>query len=209
MPEAALPPPPGPEPARAPRGDPLVESRLAQLIAVEDRPDALPPLLQEPKQRGVRLGSIELLHPVQDPGGPIDAEPALARSHPEAEAAADVVEAGGRPFAHRVLEAASTDELAFADQLLVQQALLGPVQAGAELVGLARLGIGQRLLGRAAGARLSELGAHGVDRLLGHEPECRELAAGDREKASDAVSLGVINQSVSTREIARAARRLL
>src|SRR3954453_10934904 len=186
-----------------PLEDPLVEARLAQLVAVEDRPDALPPLLEEPKQRGVRLGAIELLHAVQDPGGAVDAEASLAGAHSQAQAAADVVEAVGPPPAHRLLEAAAADELAFADQLLVEQPLLGSMQAGAELVGLALIRIRQRLIGRPAGPRLPELVAHGVYRLLGHEPERRQLAAGDREKATDPVSLGVIEQRVSTRELAR------
>src|SRR4051794_4806209 len=84
--------------------DPVVEPRLAQLVAVEDRPDALPALLQEVAQGVVRLDRVEMLDAVQDPGRPVDAEPALAWPHPEAQRAADVVEVRRVPPAHRLLE---------------------------------------------------------------------------------------------------------
>ena len=76
-----------------PLEDPVVQPRLAQLVAVEDRPDALPALLQEAAQRVDRLrrrrgGRRRAGCPV----GAVDAEPALARPHAEPQAAADVVE---------------------------------------------------------------------------------------------------------------------
>src|SRR3954464_4111964 len=72
--------------------DPVVQPRLAQLVAVEDRPDALPALLQEVAQRVVGLDRVELLDAVQDAGRAVDAKAALARPHAKTQRAADVVE---------------------------------------------------------------------------------------------------------------------
>ena len=66
-----------------PLEDPVVEPRLAQLVAVQDRPHALPALLQEAAQRRGRLGAVEPVDRVQDPGRAVDAEAALARAHAE------------------------------------------------------------------------------------------------------------------------------
>ena len=76
-------------------------------------------------------------------------------------------------------------------------------QALADLVVLPALRARQRLGGARAGALLAELGADGVDRLLGHEPVRRELAAGDGHEAADAVALVVVEQRVRARDVAR------
>src|ERR687892_2180334 len=100
-----------------PLEDPVVEARLAQLIPVEDRPDALPALLEEAAQRRGRLGSVEAAEPVQDPRRAVDAEAALTGPHAEAQRAPDVVEVGGTAPAHGLLELPAADQLALADEL--------------------------------------------------------------------------------------------
>src|SRR5215210_4873575 len=174
-----------------PLEDPVVEPRLAELVAVEDRPDALPALLEEVAQRRVRLEGVDLLDAVEDAGGPVDAEPALARAHAEAQAAADVVEVRRLAPAHGLLQARARDELALADELVVEQVALLGRQALAEVVRLAVLRAWQDDLVRAARALLAELRAHRVDDVLRHQPQRRQLAAGDREEPVDAVARAV------------------
>ena len=183
--------------------DPVVQPRLAQLVAVEDRPRALPALLQEVQQRAVGLLAGHPVQAVQDPGRAVDAEAALARAHAQAQLAADVVEVVRAAAAHGLLEPAARDHLALADELVLAQPFLLAGQPVAELVGLAVLGAGQRLGGGRAGARLAELAADRVDRVLGHEPVGRELAAGHRHEALDAVALRVVEQRVGARDVAR------
>src|SRR4051795_11251808 len=114
--------------------DPIVKPCLAQLVAVEDRPDTLPALLEEVVQRLGRLFAVELLDRVHDARRPVDAEAALARAHAEAEGAADVVEVG-RAASHELLfEPPATDQLAFADELVVGHRALAPAQPRADLV---------------------------------------------------------------------------
>src|SRR4029079_1968191 len=74
--------------------DPVVEPRLAQLVAVEDGVDALPALLEEVAQRLGRLLAVEPVDRVEDPRRAVDAEAALARAHAEPHRAADVIEVG-------------------------------------------------------------------------------------------------------------------
>src|SRR3954471_22460960 len=97
--------------------DPVVQPCLAQLIAVQDRPHTLPPLLHEPHQRAGRLFAVEVADAVEEPGGPVDAEPALARAHPQPELAAYVVEVGAAATPHLLLQAPAADQLALTDQL--------------------------------------------------------------------------------------------
>src|SRR6516164_7403496 len=114
--------------------DPVVETGLAQLVAVQDGPRPLPPLLEEVEQRFVGLLGAQAVEPVQDPGGAVDAETALARAHGEAEQAADVVEVGGGTALDCLLELPPRDELALADQLIVGEALLLALEPLAERV---------------------------------------------------------------------------
>ena len=140
--------------------DPVVEPRLAQLVAVEDRPHALPALL-----RGSGSATSAACSPssrptrVQDPRRPVDAEAALARAHAEPQAAPDVVEVVRAAPAHRLLEPRAADQLALADQLLV---LLGapraarsrePIEYGSAVLVPGRLHLGRacRAAGRRAG----------------------------------------------------------
>ena len=183
--------------------DPVVEARLAQLVAVEDRPDALPALLQEAAQRCGGLGAVEAPDAVQDPGGPVDAEAALAGAHAQAHAAPDVVQVGRPAPAHGLLQTAAADQLALADQLLVSQRRLPPAQPRAEPVGLPVLVAGGTLLVRAAWTHGPELRAHRVDDVLGHQAQRRELAAGHREQAVDAVALAVVDDGVRAADVAR------
>ena len=71
---------------------------------------------------------------VQDAGGAVDAEAALARTHPEPQLAADVVEVRGAETLHRLLQPVREIELALADHLLVDQIRLLVRQARAEQV---------------------------------------------------------------------------
>src|ERR671935_973539 len=123
-----------------PLEDPVVEPRLAHLIAVEDRPHALPALLQEPEQRAVGLLGGQPVEAVEDPGRPVDAEAALARPHAEAQHTADVVEVARLAPAHRLLELAARNQLALADELVVAQVLLLALEPLAEPVVLTLLG---------------------------------------------------------------------
>ncbi len=183
--------------------NPVVEPGLAELVSVQHRPDPLPPLLEEVQECVVGLLGGEPVEPVEDPGGAVDAEPALARPHTQAQQPADVVEVGGGAALHRLLELPARHHLAFADQLLVGEVLLLSAQPFAEVVGLALLRAGQKLgLGRARTLVAEVLGDRG-HRLLGHQPEGRELAAGDRHEPLDAVALGVVEQRMRARDVAR------
>jgi hypothetical protein len=147
---------------------------------------------------------VEVLELVEDAGRPVDAETALARTHPEPDPAADVVETGGAAAAgDRLGQMASRDQLALADDLLrVRHRLLG-ANPRAEPVEALLLGAGQRLLGRPARSIDAELLAGGVDRMLGHQPEGRRLAAGDRDEALDAVALRVVEHGVGAADVTR------
>src|SRR5262249_16925274 len=152
--------------------------RLAQLVAVEDRPHALPAFLEEVQQRPVGLLDAHAVEPVQDPGGAVDAEPALAGPHPEAQQPADVVEVHRAGAPPRLLQLAARPHLALADELLVAQVLLLALEALADAVVAAALGAGERLRRRRARTVDAELAADRVDGLLGHEAEGGELAPG-------------------------------
>jgi hypothetical protein len=56
---------------------------------------------------------------------------------------------------------------------------------------------------------VAELLDHRVDGLLGHEPVGRQLAAGDRDEAADAVALAVVQQRGAAADVARRAAGLL
>src|SRR6185436_10916260 len=126
--------------------DPVVQARLAELVAVQDRLDALPPLLEKVQQRRVRGFVVEVLELMEDAGRPVDTETALARTHPEPDPAADVVETGRAAAAgDRLGQMASRDQLALADDLLrVRHRLLG-ANPRAEPVEVLLLGAWQRL----------------------------------------------------------------
>src|SRR4051794_22321659 len=51
--------------------DPVVETRLTKLIAVQDWVHAFPPFLEEVQQRRVRGALVEALERVEDAGGPV------------------------------------------------------------------------------------------------------------------------------------------
>src|SRR4029079_19644651 len=103
----------------------------------------------------------------------------------------------------RLGQMASRDQLALADDLLrVRHRLLG-ANPRAEPVEALLLGAGQRLIGRPARSIDAELLACGVDRMLGHQPEGRRLAAGDRDEALDAVALRVVEHGVSAADVTR------
>src|SRR5262249_56335000 len=105
-----------------------------------DRVQADPSVLQERAQELVRAVGVDVAELVGDAGHPRGAEAALARAHAEAQAPPDVVEGGARaPLEHR-LQASPRQELALADELVVQERRLALSQARPEPVGLARLG---------------------------------------------------------------------
>src|SRR5919109_4960567 len=192
--------------------DPVVEAGLSQLVAVEDRPYPLPAFLEEREQGVVRLLRA---HPVPTRGGPggvtargarrvtppaaqcvhdprraVHAEATLTRTHPEPQDAAEVAEVVGPSAAHRLLELPARDQLALADELVVEQLLLAPGEPLAQHVVRAVLRSRQALRRRGARPLVAEVAADRVDGLLRHQPERRELAAGDRDEAADAVPLG-------------------
>src|SRR5919109_5669669 len=139
--------------------DPVVEAGLSQLVAVEDRPYALPAFLEEREQGVVRLLGA---HPIPTRGGPgggtpqcvhdprraVHAEATLTRTHPEPQDAAKVAEVVGPPAAHRLLELPARDQLALADELVVEQLLLAPGEPLAQHVVRAVLRSRQALGGR-------------------------------------------------------------
>jgi hypothetical protein len=137
--------------------DPVVQSGLSQLVAVEDRVHALPALLQEGEQRRIRGGGVEPLDGMENPGRPVDAEAALARAHSQPERAADVVEVRRASPLHRILEPLPRDQLALADDLLRLWNGLARAKPRAELVEAAVLGVRQRFLVRATGPLDPEL----------------------------------------------------
>ena len=118
---------------------------------------------QERRSDVGRLRAVESLHAVQDPGGPVDAEAALARAHAEPQAAPDVVEVLRAAPAHGLLELGAADQLALADQLLLLQGALAAAQPRAERVELAVLVAGRR-----------DLGSCGTD---GRSPSCSHMAS--------------------------------
>ena len=185
-----------------PLEDPVVQPGLAHLVAVEDRPRPLPALLEEGDQRFVGLLGGHAVEAVEQAGGAVGAEAALAGPHAQAQDAPDVVEVGCPPPLHRRLELAARNQLALADQLVVQQRRLAPGQALGEVVVLASLRARQRSAGRGAGALLAELPADSVHGLLRHQPEGRELAAGDRDEAAHPVALGVVEERVRAGDVA-------
>ena len=109
----------------------------------------------------------------------------------------------------RLFELPARDQLALADQLLVGQVLLLALESLAEHVRRVVLGARERLgLGQARTV-LAEVPADRVDRLLGHQPERRQLAAGDRHEPAHAVALGVVEQRVRAGDVARVGVRRL
>src|SRR4051812_21825141 len=114
---------------------------------------------------------------MEDPGRAVDAEPALAGAHAEPQRPPHVVEIRRAAAAHRLLELAAPDQLALADQLLVEQCRLAPAQPRAERVELRVLVVRRAHgVGRAR-PLVAELLAHRVDDVLGHHPVRRQLAA--------------------------------
>src|SRR4051812_44287095 len=132
-------------------------------------------------ERAGRLLAGEAVDAMQDAGGPVDAEAALARPHTEPELAADVVEVGGAALADALLEPAAADHLALADQLLLLELRLALADPRTEAVVLAVV-VSGRTLGRGRARPLvAELAAHRVDEVLRHQPQSRELAARHRQ----------------------------
>ena len=185
-----------------PLEDPVVEPGLAQLVAVEDRPHALPALLEEAAQRSRGPLTVEAADGVQDPGRAVDAEPALARAHPEPQAAPDVVEVERPAPAHRLLEPAR------ARRARTRRSAARPGASPRAAADASRGGNGGRprcpagAPCRAARPLHVELRAHRVHDVLGHQPQRRGLAAGDGEKAAHAVAREVVERGVRAGDVA-------
>src|SRR5437763_2153248 len=131
--------------------DPVVEARLAKLVAVENRPDALPALLEEVEQCAVGVFSADAVEPVHDACGAVHTEAALTGPHPQPQEAPDVVQVGGGAPAYRVLERRARDHLALADELLVDEPRLLARQARPQLIVPTLLGARQGLGRRGTG----------------------------------------------------------
>ena len=97
--------------------DPVVEARLPELVAVENRLNSLPALLEKGAQRVVGARVVEGAAPVQDRRRTVDAEAALAGSHRETEGPPKIIEAVRPAAVDRRLEPTARDELALADEL--------------------------------------------------------------------------------------------
>src|SRR5439155_16705078 len=167
--------------------DPVVEAGLAELVAVEDRLDALPPFLEKFDEGRVRGSVIEAVEGVKNPGGPVDTETALARSHPKPDRPADVVEAGRAAPSDRRRQLLARDQLALADDLLRSGNRLLGANSRAQPVKAVVLGARKRLLGGRARALDPELLAGGVDHMLGHPTIGGRLASGGRGGAGHTV----------------------
>ena len=166
-----------------PLEDPVVQPRLAQLVAVEDRPAALPALLQEIAQRARRLAAVEPVDAVQDPGRAVDAEAALARAHAQPQLAADVVEVRRGALGHassRRRRPISSHSQMSCSSCSVSSRRRSRGRACTAPPG----GCPAERLGRAAGPLVAELPAHRVDQVLRHQPVRGELAAGHRQQAA-------------------------
>src|SRR5438552_10732168 len=101
--------------------DPVVEPGLAHLVAVENRPHALPSLTQKAQQHAVRLRAVDAVEAMKYPGGPVDAEAALARAHAQPQLPPHIVEVEAATPACGVLEARARDQFALAYQLVILQ----------------------------------------------------------------------------------------
>ena len=140
---------------------------------------------------------------MQDPGGPVDAEAALARPHPQADRAPDVVQVDGLAAQHGRLQATTGNELAFADQLVLVERGLPPFHPRSEPVVPAGLGVGQGFVRGPARVLHPDLRAQRVDGVLGHKPERAELPTGDREEPLHTVPLPMVQQRVRPGDVAR------
>jgi hypothetical protein len=109
---------------------------------------------------------VELLDAVQDPGRAVDAEAALARAHAEAQAAADVVEVRRRAPRIVVLEPRARDQLALADELVVEQVRLLARSRAPIVYGSASSEPGRTTSCGRARPVVAELRAHRVDDVL-------------------------------------------
>src|SRR5450759_2641077 len=181
---------------------------LLQLAAGRDGSRSLEALPEEPEDRSIRqLGDVRrtgMPRPFpHDAGGPERAEATLARPHPEACAAPDVIERAARMPVEEVVQHGPGHELALAQEvgipaalrLVVGQPMAQPVRLPGDLV--------RQDLVR-GGARLgdAQLGAHHVDGVLGHPAERGELAADDRDEVLHAVHGTVVEDRVRTRDLA-------
>ena len=172
--------------------------------AGQNRPHALPPLLHERAHGGVGAWRRPCARrAVRTPAARGMQNPPWHGPIPRRTRAADVVQVGGRVGGHGIEQHPPGDELALADHLLVVEVALACGQPVADVMGLAVLGAGQRLGGGAAGGLDAEVLADRVDGHLGHQPEGRELAAGDGEKAADALALAVVEQREVAGDVAR------
>lgn len=185
--------------------DPIVESRLAQLLAVEDRPQSDPAVLEEEAEQLIGLDGVDVAALVGDAGGPLRTVAALAGAHSEAHLAAHIVELATREGIHDGFEHGAGDEFAFADHLIVagrRIVVLKLFETVPDRVEPAPLGGRDDLVGRATLTLLTHLVAHDVNDALSHEPVGGEFAARNREHAGNAVAAVVINDAHAARHVA-------
>src|SRR5664280_3806864 len=189
------------------REDPIVECGLPHLVAVQDRPQAEPAMLEEEPKQARRAFDVDRTDLMGDACGAYGAEAALAGAHAEPQLAAEVVEGGERLFGELVGEHPTAHQLALAEDLVVHAVVLAIVQAVRDVVVRrhvrrilrpARAG----LLRPTAGMRRPELGLHRVDEVLGHQPVRGELATRDREQALEAVALAVVQHRHAAAHVA-------
>ena len=95
---------------RYPAVDLLVQQRLAQALAPQQRPLALPASLSEVRQGCGGLGGILMARLVQDAGGAIAAEAALARPHAQPQIAPQIVQHPGATMSACARAACSKSE---------------------------------------------------------------------------------------------------
>ena len=185
--------------SRRPVVEPVVQPTLAGLAAGDDRPHALPPLLDERRARAAfAVGASMCPSAVSSGRRAGDAEAALARPHPQPHRPAQVVQARRRVRGGRVEQHAPGDELALADHLLVVEVALAARRAARRHGGCgrppSRAGARRRCVQRVSTPRCSQTASTVTSAI---SRNVVSLPPGDGEEPADALALAVVEQGRS------------
>lgn len=149
--------------------NPVIESLLAHLVPSEDGLHTLPTSTQESLKETTSFGRIGMVATTGDACGAGGTKTSLARPHPDTQLPPKIVEVRIGLGIECIAECGFGDQLALTQQPLVEAGLLSLRQTVGHLVnGVMRLR--NRLFSSAAGSLFTELIAHRIDDVLGHEP---------------------------------------